>query len=132
MEIISLITLLVFVVCFVLYFIIAILMNISRKKVKRNLKRDFPTIWYSKFSFNNFLDYSLIPKGMKLIFSFGSKISVKQFNSHFLDIESVEKLGNSDMNDLLKQLSILTSIFAKLWIIILGTLIMIGILTVLN
>jgi len=127
MEIVVSITFLLFATSFFTYFLTAFLMYITRKRLKRRLKKNFPKIWFFDFSFNDFFDYSVVGKAIKLFLCFGSQNGVRQFNSHFFDIAAIEKLNDTKTNIILKRLLLLTSIFAKLWIIILGSLIIIGI-----
>ncbi len=127
MEIVAFIAFLLFATSFFIYFLTAFLMYITRKILKRRLKKNFPKIWFFDFSFNDFFDFSIVGKAFKLFFSFGSQNGVRQFSSHYFDIAAIEKLNDTKTNLILKRLSILTSIFAKSWIIILGSLIIIGI-----
>lgn len=127
MEILTIIASLLFATSFLTYFLIAILIFITRKKLKRRLQNKFHKIWCFEFSFEDFFDYSIVAKTIKLILSFGSQNGIRQFNSHYFDILAIEKLNDPKTNLILKRLFVLTSVFAKLWIITLGSLIIIGI-----
>lgn len=132
MEMISVILFVLFIICFIALFLTAFLMYITRKILKRRLKKNFPEIWYFTFSLEDFFDLSVVGKAFALVFSFGSKEGVRQFNSHYFDIESIEKKNDIKANKILRLLYLWTSSFARLWSICLLLLILIGSLLSIN
>lgn len=62
----------------------------------------------------------------RILLHFGNKQTVKQFVSHSIAIDAVEKLTDAKLKNHLNAYFFMLSILAKLWVIMLGALGILG------
>lgn len=76
----------------------------------------------------SFWDFKPLTDVYRIMLHFGNKQTVKHFVSHFIDIDSVEKLTDAKMQNYVNVYFFMISILAKLWCIMLGALGFLGLM----
>jgi len=137
MNILIILSILIFLLCWVAFLINWIISAITISRLKRELSSNYPSIRnYLGIKSARKIDRSL--KGfssasyLKMVISFGSLKHARNYFGIYVDIRKIEQLEDKNIKRLLSKAIKLTSISPKIWIIMALSSILAGIFMSIN
>ena len=123
---------LIFLISWLALFINWIIILITKRKLNKAMKNRHPNIRRNLNFAESNLSAEQLMLGADLLFkvflSFGSKERTKTYWNNFVDIKAIKDSNDSEIKQLLHRSIILTSNFPKIWIVMVGSILMIFLL----
>jgi hypothetical protein len=125
---ITIVSILTFILCWLAFMINFILMAITKFKLNKALKKRLPNIRRNLSMQNSDFSFYRVKSTssdlIKMIFSFGSNESSTTYYNNFVDVEAIEHSNDDEIKRLLAKSIRIIGNFPKFWIVMIGSILL--------